>query len=1081
MKKARISKFQEQFWLLNSLAKSSSAYNIPSLFRLDKKPDITILQETLNILVQRHEPLRTSFAIEENTVYQYIAPAASVNTTIREVNIHRNTNNSPELDSEILMEIHKTFDLSVAPLFRVTFFNFIDSYYLTIVFHHIIVDLHSKEIFAKDFSFLYNSILSGEYHDLPELAIQYCDYSKWHNEWRESPDALKNIVNWRPELPDSNTLLNLPLDFDRPVMPSLKGKRSYFEIEESLSSRIYKFSADQATTPFLVLLSSYAILLNKLSQQDLIVIGVPLSNRRNEEFKDTFGCFVNILPVAIDFSQDPTSFEIRTQIRQKLLFAHRNQEVSFLDILSSTHGKRILSYNPLYQTGFTFEPPMDLELNDLHIKNIPVEKEGSQLDLFLTMWEDQTQFSGYIEYASDLFSPLTIERIKESYIETVNQIIETDKKVNSISLLSLSDRKKLQKWNSTEMDVNTEICLHQKFEEQVVLFPDNIAISDTHIELTYAKFNIHVNRLAHFLIDSGVKIEDIVGVCLNRSIELMIAIYAIHKAGGAYLPIDPNYPSERLEIIIDDASPKFILTTKLNSKNLGRKSNFVCIDNILETPLSNKNSNPNLKISSNNLAYLMYTSGSTGKPKGVMIEHKSVINKLEWMQFQHPIDKTDTMLLKTPITFDVSVWELFWWYFNGAKLALLPVEGEKDPKTIADHVEKQKVTVIIFVPSMFSPFVEYIKTKQVVSKLSKLKYIIQIGEALSPQLVMNFNELRNIDFSPLLVNTYGPTEATVAVSYFSCPERNPVNKVYIGKPIFNTKLLIINKYNIIQPIGIPGELVVAGTNLSRGYLNRPELNREKFIKIKDLNENDIRVYKTGDLVRWVDEGELEFIGRLDNQIKIRGYRIELGDVEAKILEHIAVKTTAVIVNKSNFTDSHMIGYIVLKDNATCSIEEIRKFISSKLPDYMIPSYLMIIDKMPLNTSGKIDRKSLPDPEFIFEKDYVEPKTKFEKALVRIWSGILDQDVVGINNNFFDIGGNSLSAIRMVNEIKMSLMIDIEPLVLMQYPNIRALAEYLADLGEEDGEKSKIEIRTKRRDFSKIRNRLKGDSNNQNAN
>ena len=1072
MKKAKISKFQEQFWLLNNLSKSSPAYNIQTVLQLDKKPDLKILQETLNILVKRHEPLRTSFAIEQNVVYQNIVPAEKLNTVIREVVIHESIDNkSPELHSEILNEIHKTFDLSIAPLFRVTFFDFNGTYYLTIVFHHIIVDLHSKEIFAKDFSFLYNAILKGEYHSLPELAVQYYDYSKWHNEWRESPDALQNIVNWQPELPDSNTLLKLPFDFDRPVIPSLKGKRRYFEIEESLTSLIYKYSADQSTTPFLTLLTSYAILLNKLSQQDLIVIGVPLSNRRNEEFKDTFGCFVNILPVAIDFSQDPTSFDIRTQIRQKLLLAHRKQEVPFLDILNSTHGKRNLSYSPFYQTGFTFEPPMNIELNDLQVKNIPVEREGSQLDLFVTMWEDRKNFSGYIEYSSELFSAVTVGRIKEYFIETILQVLENDKKVGQISILSESDKSKLRKWNHTGFNVNTQICLHQKFEEQVLKFPDNIAISDNTSQLTYREFNIHANRLAHFLIDSGVNIEDIVCICLERSIELMIAIYAIHKAGGAYLPVDPNYPAERLDMIIDDACPKFILTFQRNSKNTEKYSNRIFIDNILKAPFSNKETNPNLDISSENLAYLMYTSGSTGKPKGVMIEHHSVINKLEWMQFKHPLDKSDTLVLKTPVTFDVSVWELFWWYFNGAKLTLLPVNGEKEPKTIADVVEIKKVTGIIFVPSMFSPFVEYIKTKQIVSKLSTLKYIIQIGEALSPQLVMNFNELRNNYFSPLLVNTYGPTEATVAVSYFYCPESNPVNKIYIGKPIYNTKLLIIDKHNLIQPIGVPGELVISGTNLSRGYFHRPELNEEKFITIRDLDGNNLRVYRTGDLVKWNDEGELDFVGRLDNQVKIRGYRIELGDIEAKILEHKDVKTTAVIVNTLNNSDSQLVGYIVLNENASCSTDDIKKFLFSKLPDYMIPSHLMIIEKMPLNTSGKIDRKSLPKPELVFDKEMIEPKSKIEKELTQIWCKLLDLKSIGITNNFFDIGGNSLLAIKMVSELKESLHINAEPLILMQYPNIRELAAFLAKSGDIKEEPDNINIRTRRRDFSKNRNRL----------
>jgi amino acid adenylation domain-containing protein len=1071
MRKEKISKFQEQFWLLNNLAKASPAYNIPNIFKLDKKPDIIILQDTINELTNRYEQLRTSFNMENNEVFQFINSKDSIKIEIEEIELSKYSDNKlNKLPIEIYDEVHKPFNLNKAPLLRVKLFNFNDTLFLTIVFHHIIVDLHSKDVFAKELSLIYNSKITGKNYRLPLLPEQYTDFSKLHNNWIVSEDAKKMKDLWQQALPEPNTLLNLPLDFDRPLLPALNGKRNYFVLDESLSYKLCEFAIEQSSTTFIVILTAYAILLHKLSQQDIVVIGVPLSNRRNEYFKDTFGCFVNILPIAIDFAKDPTCFEIKNQIRQKLLFAHRKQEVSFLDILNSAHGKRNLSYNPYFQTGFTFEPPMNIELNNIKAENIPVEKEGSQLDLFLTMWEGQKQFSGYIEYASDLFLSGTVERFKECFIESVKQVIEKDKKVSQISILPESDKEKLQKWNHTEFDVNTNICLHQKFEEQVKLFPDNIAISDVTRQLTYNDSNIHANRLAHFLIDKGVNIEDIVGVCVERSIELIIAVYAIHKAGGAYLPFDPNYPSERLEMIIDDACPKLIITTHKNSQNLKKNAKIVFIDNILESPLSEKDTNPNLNLSSKNLAYLMYTSGSTGKPKGVMIEHRSVINKLEWMQFQHPLDKTDTLMLKTPVTFDVSVWELFWWYFNGARLTLLPVNGEKDPKTIAEIVESKKVTTIIFVPSMFSPFVEYIKSKQLVSKLNSLRFIIQIGEALSPRLVTNFNNLRNSHFSPLLVNTYGPTEATVAVTYFNCPESKEVNKIYIGKPIFNTKLFVIDDHNLISPIGIPGELVIAGTNLSRGYLNRPDLNKEKFINIKDLNGKNIRVYRTGDLVKWNNEGELDFIGRLDNQVKIRGYRIELGDIEAKLLEHKDIKTATVIVNNNN-PESQLSGYIVLNDHANISTDEIKKFLFSKLPDYMIPAQLLIIEKMPLNTSGKIDRKSLPKFEVVLENELIEPKTKFEKELTKIWCRLLNLDVIGVNNNFFDIGGNSLITIRMVSEIKDILMIDIEPLIVMQYPNIRELAVFLSKPGDSNDEQDKINIRSRKRDFSKFRNKL----------
>ncbi|MGQ1787245.1 non-ribosomal peptide synthetase [Saccharicrinis sp. GN24d3] len=1067
MKKVKISKFQKQFWLLNNLATTNPTYNIPSVFKLDKKPDVKILQETINVLIHRHESLRTSFKMENDEVYQYVEPAQSIDYRLEEITCNKPFSHSiDEVPSEIYDEIHKPFSLDSSPLLRIKLFNFNDAYCLTIVFHHIIIDLHSKNVFANEFSAIYNAKIKGVDLDFPELTLHYSDYANWHNEWEQTNEGLKKTATWLEEIPDPNTLLNLPLDFDRPKLPNFNGERIYFSLGNALSSKVFENSIKQSSTVFVVLLTAYTILLQKLSQQDSIVIGVPLSNRKNEEFKDIIGCFVNIVPIVVDFSGHPTYHELRTQIRQKLLFAHRKQEISFLELLNSTKGKRNPSYTPFFQAGFTFEPPMQLQLEEILAENVVVKKQGAQLDVFLTMWKTDNLYNGFFEFATDLFLPDTGVRFKDCYIQTANQIVEANVAISQLSILPENDKEYLNTWNNTDNEVDTNICLHQKLEQQVKINPHNVAVTDGNHRLTYQEFNAHVNRLSHHIIVKGINIEDIIAVCLNRSMELMVAIYAIHKSGGAYLPLDPNYPCERLSMIVEDAKPKFIITTTKEGKNLEYDTNCIYIDNILTSPLSANDKNPSVSVSSNNLAYLIYTSGSTGRPKGVMIEHKAVINKLEWMQQQHPINNTDTLLLKTPFTFDVSVWELFWWNFNGSKLCLLPVNGEKDPKTIADYTYKEKVTTIIFVPSMFEPFVEYVQTKLIVSKLNTLKYIVQIGEALSPQLVNNFNKLRSAGFSPLLVNTYGPTEATVAVSYYNCPEKNPVHKMYIGKPIYNTKLFTIDKDRNIQPIGVPGELVISGSNLSRGYLNRPELNEEKFISIKDLDGKSLRAYRTGDLVKWNTNGELDFIGRVDNQVKVRGYRIELGDIEAKLLEHKHVRTAAVIVNtKSN---SQLVGYVVLENGANFSQDEIKKYLFVKLPDYMVPSQIVLLEKMPLNTSGKIDRKSLPEPGLYFENDVIEPSTNFEKKLSETWCKLLNLKSIGINSNFFDIGGNSLMAIRMVSEIKNKLMVDIEPLTLMQYPNIKELAAYLSSSNKNGEESTKSEIRMNKRDFSRFK-------------
>ena len=399
--------------------------------------------------------------------------------------------------------------------------------------------------------------------------------------------------------------------------------------------------------------------------------------------------------------------------------------------------------------------------------------------------------------------------------------------------------------------------------------------------ISYKELNDHANRMAHYLINSGIAIEDRVGICIDRSMEMMICIFGVLKAGAAYLPLSPENPSERLKSIINDANPKLILASRASSTNIPEGSQVVFIDDIIRKPLSGNSANPDIKVTSRNLAYVLYTSGSTGTPKGVMIEHHSVLNRLGWMQKAYPIDISDTLLQKTPITFDVSVWELFWWYFNGAKLVLLPKGGEKDPETLVQYIDNFNITTIHFVPSMFATFFETIMTRKLSDKLKKLNRIFLSGEALPLKLVKEFNKLREFYHLPDLINLYGPTEATVDVSYYNCP-RKDIRNVYIGRPIDNTKLFVVNGKNVLQPIGVPGELLITGVNLARGYMNRPDLTSEKFFDFKISNEHTIRAYHTGDLVKLTPEGEIDYLGRLDSQIKIRGFRIELGDIEAKI-------------------------------------------------------------------------------------------------------------------------------------------------------------------------------------------------------
>jgi amino acid adenylation domain-containing protein len=629
-------------------------------------------------------------------------------------------------------------------------------------------------------------------------------------------------------------------------------------------------------------------------------------------------------------------------------------------------------------------------------------------------------------------------------------------------------------WNATDSYYEKDLCLHRKLENQALVNPDLVALYCEDKKLTYRELNQNANKLAHYLVSKGIVADDFVPICTGRSLEMMIGIYAILKAGGAYVPVDPGAPTDRLKSILDDAKPKLVLTTKKAATNLpSGKYETIYLDTILTEPFSSDDSNPVVAVNSHNLAYVIYTSGSTGIPKGVMIEHHSVLNRLGWMQEAYPLTPSDVLIQKTPVTFDVSVWELFWWSFAGASLVVLSPGAEKEPEKLTEAIRSFKVSVIHFVPSMFGVFLNFIGTLKEQEKIRSLKNIFLSGEALPPKMVNDFNGIMQGYSSPELINLYGPTEATVDVSYYHCPKGQIIDTMYIGKPISNTKLLILDKYGKIQPVGIPGELVITGVNLSRGYLNRDELNKEKFINIRYFDGSVLRAYRTGDLAKWTDAGEIFYIGRLDNQVKIRGFRIELGDIETKIHEHPSVHNCAVIVAEDTEPKS-LIAYICPKPGAVIEAEDMRRFLSSKLPDYMVPPHFVFIDTLPLTSSGKLNRKALPKPERAkSETAIVLPVNNCERQLMNLWRDLLKIDSISINDNFFDIGGNSLLAINLATLISKEFNVVFNTIFLFEYPSIKSQSDYITSKisQEKVTESNEVDEKMRRRkdvNFRKIR-------------
>lgn len=1060
MKKHLASKIQKQFWILNDMYPDRGTYNLFSVFELSATLNKDLFKKAGDIVVRRHEALRSQYQFENKDIYVSIVD--NVDFSIYEYDLDEDYDPNA-IHSEIEIEVNKPFDLAKAPLFRFSIFHFKNqTSVLSIVFHHIIIDVRSEGVFSKELGIAYNALIDSRIPIFDSEPIQYSDYIGEVSKWYNTDDYKSKLQGFIANYPDASQKLELPCDVTNTKKIDQNRTGIYFELNAELTNKVSEFAKANITNPYRILLSAYAIFLQRLSTQEMVTIGLPLTNRTRIVSKNTFGCFINALPLEVRFSDKVTITDILKQVDSNLKQNLDRQEIPFTDLVDKGTIGNKSNLNPYFQTGFAFKPPMQLSLEGIEAKPLKVIKYGAQLDLFFTFWEESSHTVGYAEFSPTLFSKDRILDWIDNFKELLlNMLQNPNQKVFELNVLTEKDIKQWKTFNNTETAYEDSICLHEKFEKQVLLTPNSTALLWNDKEISYLELNKEANRLSHLLIHKGVKPGNVVAFSLERCPEIIISILAIHKAGACYLPFDTKAPVDRLNSIIEDSKPKLVITKLDSDGQLTQvKLEKIYVDDILSQPLNNKIENPNVEISSKELAYILYTSGSTGKPKGVMIKHHSVMNKIGWMQFKYNTLESDTLVLKTPVTFDVSVWELFWWFFNGAKLLLLPPGGEKEPETIIAEVEEKKASVIIFVPTMFTSFTAYLEAMEQSHKLSSLKLIIQIGEALSPQLVRDFNKLRTEDFNPLMINTYGPTEATVAVSYYDCPEHGEIDKIYIGKPIFNTQLYVVNKLNQIQPIGVPGELVITGKNLSPGYLNRPELNSDRFTDIIDINSINQRAYKTGDLSFLEKNGELDFMGRIDNQIKLRGYRIELGEIESKILEFTDISNCAVLVHDSDGPNPQLIGYLSAGNKNTTLITELKKFLLDKLPDYMIPAHFLILPEMPLTSSGKINRKVLPKPTFSKEESDQAPNNNIQEILIDIYKSVLEVNKVGVSSNFFELGGTSIMAPMIVIRLKKEYNISIKTLNIFEYPTIEGLSKYISEISSESNIKSNVKSKSK---------------------
>ena len=1037
-----LSASQQRLWFLQQLEPQSSVYNEFACIQLKGYLNFVALEKSFNEIVKRHESLRTSFETLDEQPVQVIHPSLSIKLPVA------NLSDLPQvlLDAEIerlTTEIaQKPFDLTSTPLLRVSLLRTNEQeHLLLLVIHHIVCDGWSIQVLNKELAAIYEAFSAEQSSPLAELPIQYGDYSIWQNQWLQGEREKTQLSYWKQQLKDASSTLSLPTDHQRPPIQSYKGAAKFFKLSSHLSDRIRVLSNQQGVTLFMTLLAAFQAQLYRYTNQEDICIGSPIANRNHADIEGLIGFFVNTLALRTDLSGNPSFLELLQRVRDVCVGAYANTELPFERLVGELHPERNLSHTPLFQVTFALQEDTkkDLVLPGLTLQWLENHNQTAKFDLTLYVVDSKPELWGWWEYNTDLFDAKTIERMVGHFSNLLEGIVaQPDQRLSELPLLTEPERQKvLVNWNNTATDYPQDKCIHELFETQVEKTPDAVAVVFENQQLTYSELNAKANQLAHHLCSLGVKPEVLVGICVERSLDMVIGLLAILKAGGAYVPLDPNYPQERLAYMLEDSQPSVLLTQQYLLESLpSHQAQVICIDSDWEQIASESTENPASNTTIDNLAYVIYTSGSTGKPKGAMNSHSGICNRLLWMQDTYQLTSADAVLQKTPFSFDVSVWEFFWTLITGARLVVAQPEGHRDPNYLVNLITTQQITTLHFVPSMMQAFLE----AEDLEKCQSLVRVIASGEALSAQLQKRFFNRLNAQ----LHNLYGPTEAAVDVTYWQCEKDNKYNQniVPIGQPIANIQIYILDKYLKPVPMGVAGELCIGGEGLARGYFHRSDLTAEKFIP-NPFSKEATRLYKTGDLARYLPNGDIEYLGRIDNQVKVRGFRIELGEIETVISQYPAVRETVVLVCGDSVDSQRIVAYVVEKKEQTLEISQLRKVLESKLPNYMVPNSIVTLEALPLTPNGKIDRKALRATDIVsreVQETYVAPQTNIEKQLANIWAEVLGLETIGINDSFFTLGGHSLLATKVISRINKNLDIELPLRQLFEFPTLAKLAK-----------------------------------------
>src|SRR5579872_345570 len=1030
---APLSFAQQRLWFLEQLQPNTSTYIMANAVPMLAPVNVSVLEQVLNEIVRRHEVLRTVFPIIDGSPTQVISECVSLQLPYADLTALTENERQSQL-MRFVNEIRRPFDLQRGPVLRATLVRITpEQYVLYLAMHHIVADGWSLGLFAQELGAFYGAFFQGEPSPLPELPVQYADFAIWQREWLKSEVMAKQLGYWKKHLAGLSTLnlrgSNLPLD---------KAHRSAAEtmkVSSELTANLKALAQGEGATLFMTMLAAFQLLLARYSGQTDIVVGSPVAGRTRVETESLIGCFVNMLVLRSDFSGNPSFSEVLRRVKETSLLAFENQQIPFEMLVEELRPQRDLTRSPLFQVMFALESSKSVQSATRDVFYSVFNESIAKYDLTFNAAELEQGILCSFEYDSSLFEASSIRRMMGNFEVLLNSAVQdVGRPVSELALLKPEEQRQLvAEWNRTQTTSATSECVHQLFEAQVRRTPNRVAVSFERERVTYRDLDAQANSLARRLRESGVQQGHLVGICVERSVQMLASLLGVLKAGAAYVPLDPSYPADRLRFMQQDAGLKAVITQKHLSGLIGEGAEIVCLQN---EHISQSTKAISAQSRANDLAYVIYTSGSTGRPKGVAVSHGSVVNLLESMQREPGIREDDRLLAVTTLSFDIAALELFLPLTVGAQVVIASRETAADPRLLTKKLRRSGISMMQATPATWQMLVDSGWTGD--ERLT----VLCGGENLTRELA---NEL--VSRAGAVWNMYGPTETTIWSS--TCRVDHGTGPVYLGRGIANTQFYILSDQSQLLPVGVPGELCIGGKGVAQGYWKRPDLTNERFIPnpFRAIDGYD-RLYRTGDLTRYREDGKMEYLGRIDHQVKIRGYRIELGEVEVALRE-AGAREAVVVDDQDRLGHKRLLGYFVGNDS-TPDKQELRQRLKQRLPEYMVPAVLLELEQLPLSPAGKVERKALPKP-LVLEKHEREeegsPQDALELQLTRIWERLLGCQV-GLRDDFFELGGYSLLAVRLFVEMEKVFGRSLPLATLFTAPTIEQLAAVLRKQGWE---------------------------------